>query len=337
MKELISVIVPVYNVEKYLPECIESILNQSYKNIEIILVDDGATDSSGKICDLYAEKDDRIFVIHQKNAGLSVARNVGIAASHADVISFIDSDDFIHPDYLKAAYVAMKQTECLLVCTKELSFMDGQENIIKQKWNGHLSDYQVKVYQSDWMLRQVLHQHMNLTSAQLKVYRRSLFDSISFPDGRLYEDLATTWRFLLASGDIAVLTEPMYAYRIRENSLLHSKYTEKMLDCLWIADILDEGIMETMPDMRLAAATAIFRINRIVFAQMRDASKEQRNKVWSVLCKYRWMVIHDKEARNFERFIAFCSFGGQLFFWCNLQIFKVCKNIKIKLHIRRMQ
>ena len=106
---LISVIVPVYNVEKYLPQCLNSIINQTYKNIEVVLVDDGSTDDSGNICEEYKKNDERIIVVHQKNSGLSAARNVGIEISTGEYITFIDSDDYISPDYIENLYSALEQ------------------------------------------------------------------------------------------------------------------------------------------------------------------------------------------------------------------------------------
>ena len=111
-KKLISVIVPVYNVEAYLERCVDSILKQTYKELEIILVDDGATDSSGELCDQLAKKDDRIIVIHKKNGGLSDARNAGIDASRGEYLSFIDSDDFIHPMFMEVLLQLCETTQC---------------------------------------------------------------------------------------------------------------------------------------------------------------------------------------------------------------------------------
>lgn len=346
MKDLISVIIPVYNVKKYLTFCIDSVLRQSYSNLEIILVDDGSTDGSDEMCDYYASKDARIHVIHQENMGLSTARNIGISASHGDILSLVDSDDFIHPDYFLKAYEAMEATGCDMVCTKDLPFIDGQDQEIKEKWKknreselngrkdsgiGSLS----QIFSSSQILGLILHQHISLTAAQLKVYKRTLFCDIEFPAGRLYEDVATTWRFVLKADRIAVLSEPMYAYRVRNGSILHSSYSPQMLDCLWIADVLENGIIKAMPEMKLAAATCIFRVNRIVYAQMKDAPKGDREKVWKVLCKYRGLVFKDKEARLFERIIALSAYGGPWVLWGILQVFKECRKMKIRIRAGR--
>ena len=132
MNELISVIVPVYNVEEYLPKCIESIINQTYKNLEIILVDDGSTDNSGRICDEYAKKDDRIIVFHKENGGLSDARNCGIDAATGDWVQFVDSDDYIHQTMVEKMYSSCKRNQTkLAVCGRvDVNAETGEETII---------------------------------------------------------------------------------------------------------------------------------------------------------------------------------------------------------------
>ena len=132
MNNLISVIIPVYNVENYLDECIQSVLQQTYKNLEIILVDDGSTDNSGVICDEYKDKDTRITVLHQKNGGISKARNVGIEYAHGEYIGFVDSDDFIHPQMYELLYAAIhkEQTDVAPCKTEESRCHCGSRRLL---------------------------------------------------------------------------------------------------------------------------------------------------------------------------------------------------------------
>lgn len=137
---LISVVVPVYNVEQYLEECIGSILGQTYPNIEIMLVDDGSTDASSSICDKYASEHDCIKAIHRQNGGLSAARNTGVKASHGDYIGFIDSDDFISPVFYEALYRAIEQSEMKMATMRHgEEFFDGSEPVLGTTWTLRLN------------------------------------------------------------------------------------------------------------------------------------------------------------------------------------------------------
>ena len=123
MDKLISIIVPVYNVEKYVAECIESIIKQTYQNLEILLIDDGSTDNSGKICDKYAEKDKRIKIIHKENGGVSSARNLGLDLAQGEYIAFIDSDDFVSNKYIESLYSAIEHKDAEIVLSKYSNYM----------------------------------------------------------------------------------------------------------------------------------------------------------------------------------------------------------------------
>lgn len=341
---MVSIIVPIYNTYKYLPLCLNSILNQTYKNIEIILIDDGSTDGSEKLCDHYAKGNDKIKVIHKENEGLSVARNVGIDAARGELISFIDSDDFISHDFLERAVDVIKQSNCPLVCIRDFPFLDGQEQELQKKWNSDFDAFfsrnsdkkkEVEIFVWDEILNSILYQHISLTGAQLKIYRRNLFNEIRFPEGRLYEDMATTWKFIKDAGRIAIIHKPLYAYRVRKDSILNAKWNPKMLDCLWIENTFMEEIVKPFPQFYPAVAAAIFRIDRIVLAQMGHAPVEAKEHVWESLCRYRRSVLFDKHARQFERMLAICSYAGVNFFYFILQLFKFCRRKKISLNVRR--
>lgn len=231
MDKLISVVVPVYNVEEYLEECLNSIINQSYKNLEIILVDDGSTDKSGYICDDFSQKDNRIKVIHKENGGLSDARNVGIKSAKGEFIYLIDSDDFIcSKDALERMYhLFNEEVDIVLAYSYEKRsnsidlFCDYNKNISHIE----LHPLEAIALMYDWRT-----QKYTFTVAHNKLYRKKLFQNISYPRHKLHEDEFTTYKLYLQSRKIILFNETTYAYRIRKDSIMNTTYHIQKLDIL---------------------------------------------------------------------------------------------------------
>ena len=191
---LISVIVPCYKVEKYLPSCIESILRQTYGHIEVIIVDDGSPDKCGLICDDYAERDSRIRVIHKNNGGLSDARNVGIDQARGEWITYIDGDDYVSDSYVETLYTLAKDygCDCSVCCFR--SFKEGGKNVISQ------TSPHKEMFSPMEALKQMFYQKAFDHNAHSKLYHRRLFESgIRYPLGMVFEDLATTYKLLIQS------------------------------------------------------------------------------------------------------------------------------------------
>ena len=220
----ISVIVPVNNVEKYIHCCIDSILNQTYRDFELILVDDGSPDNCSSICDEYAAKDDRIVVIHQENGGLSAARNAGIdwafANSDSEWLTFIDSDDLIHEEYLRSLYNAALEYDTQLSQCGSQDFHHEEEICTSEVIRFSAAT------PSDVFL------YTNSIVSVQKLIHKSLMHNIRFPIGKLHEDQHTTWRVIFAANKIAVTDAKLYYYRLRENSIMHSPYSLKRQDVL---------------------------------------------------------------------------------------------------------
>ena len=227
MEELISVIVPIYNVEKYLNKCIESIINQSYSNLEIILVDDGSKDSSGIMCDNYILKDKRIKVIHKENGGLSDARNVGIEKAKGEYIVFIDSDDWIDEKMIEILYnIIKKNNSDISICDYFLAY---NEEIQTQK-----EDIEIINLSNIEALKTIYDKDLGVCMivAWNKLYKRNLFkDDIRYPYGKIHEDEFTTYKLLYKAEKISYTKQKMYYYRQRENSIT-SSFNKKRLDCL---------------------------------------------------------------------------------------------------------
>lgn len=219
MNELVSIIVPIYNVEKYLEQCIDSILNQSYKNLEIILVDDGSPDNCGKICDRYAKSDKRIKVIHKKNGGLSEARNFGLDIARGEYIVFVDSDDYINVHMIKILLENIKKYSTDIVICNFNCFENI--NVVERNLSKNIK---IGIYNNiDIIKEYFLSSPMELVVAWNKIYKRKLFDKDTyFPINRLYEDLATSYKLYFKAQKICILDNRLYYYRKRDNSITNS-------------------------------------------------------------------------------------------------------------------
>lgn len=214
MQPLISVIIPIYKVEDYLKQCIDSVINQSYKHLEIILVDDGSPDNCGKICDEYANKDKRIKVIYKENGGLSDARNAGINVAKGDYIAFVDSDDWIHQEMCeKLITIAIEEeadiVECKFKSVYKREYMD--EDNINQK---------VKVFNNIEALKNHFYGQDLYRCVWNKIYKRELFNNIRFPKGIEAEDLHTTYKLFYKAKKIAFTEYIGYYYYIRKDSIM---------------------------------------------------------------------------------------------------------------------
>lgn len=214
MNELISVIIPIYKVEQYLKRCIDSVLGQTYKNLEIVLVDDGSPDGCGKICDEYAAIDNRVKVIHKKNGGLSDSRNVGIEISQGEYIAFIDSDDWIHKKYFEELYNLLKKSNSdISVCN---FIRVSNENIRVDN-----SKQEVYEYSNIEALEQFVGEfYVQMVIACGKLYKKDLFKEIRFPVGKLHEDEFTTYKVIFNAKKVILTTAQLYYYWQRQDSIM---------------------------------------------------------------------------------------------------------------------
>lgn len=312
---MVSVIVPVYNVERYVGECVDSILTQSYRDIEVILVDDGSTDSSGAICDGFASEESRVVVFHKENGGLSDARNFGLARSHGEWISFVDSDDWVSPVFIESLLKAALDSGCDIAAIPfGKQFKDGEgcglTDSIPVKPVKHLAAHDVQRL----MLYQVLD-----TGAQWRLYRRELLGVDPFPVGMYYEDLASIYRIIHRVDQVAVCDcRNLYAYRMRRDSIIRQDFRHiKAESALLIAKQLYGDISSWYPDLSAAAASRCFSLCRMVYGQVpidSDASeqvKADRAALWGVVAKFRATVLGDSAARKRERLAAAIACFGE--------------------------
>lgn len=228
----ISVIVPIYNVEPYIQNSINSIRKQSYHNLEIILIDDGSTDRSGIMADEYAKEDERIQVIHKKNGGLSDARNRGIEQATGDYICFVDSDDTIHHDYIDTMVKLVKEYQCDIV---QCAFMRTGETTVEST---PVTDATVQIYSNLEMLDNIYSAiSVETIVAWNKLYKRELFDTIRFPLNMLHEDEATTYQVIFKAEKIVRTSAVLYFYYQNNTGIMNSAYNIRHLDILKALEI----------------------------------------------------------------------------------------------------
>lgn len=244
---LISLIVPIYNVEKYLDRCVKSLVSQTYENIEIILVEDGSPDKCSQICDLWKEKDRRIKVIHKENGGLSDARNTGIKVAKGEYMLFVDSDDWVSPDYVLVLYQAMLSTNAD-ICECEVLKTNGENlgRILEKKW-------QPVCYGTELALKLLIKDSVFHQYVWNKIYRVACVKDIFFIQGKINEDEFWTYRVFGNANRIAKIDKKMYYYFQRNDSIMGENYNFKHLDALEAKIERQQYIERNFPALSLEA------------------------------------------------------------------------------------
>jgi glycosyltransferase involved in cell wall biosynthesis len=275
MNELISVVVPIYNVENYIRRCVNSIINQSYTNLEIILVDDESPDNCPKICDEYSENDKRIKVIHQKNAGLSGARNAGINVAKGECIAFVDSDDFLANDFISILYQALNDTNSdIAMCKYEYVKGDSLTQSNKPGENYIFTGVEMieNMYSTDGAFFIV---------AWNKLYRRTLFDTIRYPKGKIHEDEATTHKLYYEAKQAVFVDRFLYGYFVGGESITRKKFNRNRLDWAWSVeqrlDFLEEKqLVKILPTAIRAYADGVVDLYFQCRELLPNSKKEQK-------------------------------------------------------------
>lgn len=290
MGEKISVIVPVYNVEQYLERCVDSIINQTYTNLEIILVNDGSTDNSGKLCDELAKKDERIRVIHKENGGLSDARNRGIDESESDLVGFIDSDDYIDSDMYEVLLKNLNDTDAdLSMCALYDVYNNTPEVQVTNKETWELS--------SEQAIKMVMEAKILSVTAVNKLYRKSLFTDLKFEVGKIAEDAFIMIKLLDKCEKIVATNEKKYYYVHRENSITTQKFSTKFLNVIEAYEQNSNIISEKYPKLKDVAQTrmnwAYFYVLDRLLLDDNYNDKELENKLISYLKNYRKDILND--------------------------------------------
>lgn len=251
MYPLISVIVPVYNVENYLRKCLESIINQTYKNLEIILIDDGSTDNSGKICDEYAAKDNRIKLIHKPNGGLSDARNAGLEIAKGEYIGFVDSDDWLELNAYEIMLGAIFKNDFdIAICGYVVEFKN--KKIMRALDSNTLIG-------NEKILNTLFYNKNFPNAVWCKLYKREIFRKLRFPVGKIYEDMLIKFDILKNSTKIIIISEILYHYRQRENSIMHHVNIDKSIEKINVCKDIIKKVQNENKTVELAAYAQLYK------------------------------------------------------------------------------
>lgn len=299
-KTLISIIVPVYNVERFLPRCLESLMAQTYETLEIILVDDGATDSSGVICDEYAARDPRIIVIHKKNGGLSSARNAGLEIARGEYIGFVDSDDWVEPEMYGHMLSLMKKYDAMLVCAGRYDV----EEATGKKTVG-LCPKKEEVVTGEELVGRIFTWDGLDSAAWDKLYHRSILQNFRYPLGKICEDVPVTYRIVLEAGKAVLCDRPFYNYLHRAGSITKTKViSEKNFHLSEHTGAIYPWIRENHPAIEPQAA--YLRVSSLVhlLLLLDQAKPEVRNQFMDQYRNAR------KELGKFTGFILHAPYFG---------------------------
>ena len=297
--KVVSVIIPIYNVEKYIVKCVQSVINQSYKQLEILLIDDGSTDSSGEICDTLLVEDSRIKVFHKENGGLSSARNYGIEQATGDYITFIDSDDYVHINFIESLLDLIIQFESELSFL-EMGLVDEFGNFLKKP----ISKVERGSLDTSQALWEMCLNKKTGVSACSKLYKRELFDQIRFPEGKIFEDIATIPYVMANAKRVSFSTDRMYYYVQRAGSITHSPIVSKDYTIFEAFDKLLLFINKRYPSIEEAAIVRVVNdtfwrfMQRLIYNKdyliKAKAIKKKYKKIWIKSLKYKHLGLGKK-------------------------------------------
>lgn len=300
--DLISVIVPIYNVEKHLKKCVDSIINQTYKNLEIILVDDGSPDNCGKICDEYAKEDLRIRVIHKENGGLSSARNIGIRMSLGSYLMFVDSDDYIEINMVEFLYnaIASKGVNMSVCKYREISGA--------YKKREFKEEHSITVSGKEAIEMLFVGSKWNFVIVCNKLYEKDLFRGIQFPEGKYHEDEAVAYKLLYKCDKVSCIPKVLYNY-VKRNGSITDEYSLKRLDAVDIFEDRLAFFLENNEERLYALAQRSFAVftfrQTILLKKYFPDKREIRMVIRRKSYRYFFAAIGNSKLKPGEKIIMF--------------------------------
>lgn len=306
---LISVILPVYNIEEYLEKCMDSLYVQTYGNLEFVVVDDGSREQCSRLCDDLTAQDNRVAVYHKPNGGLSDARNYGIQRAKGEYLTCVDPDDYVDKDYIEYLYSLIEQSQTQIsVC---------QHRVV---YSGRVKDYgstnDPQVLDAKECIERMLYHDVIDTSAWAKLYHKSLFNCIHYPTGRIYEDIATTYKLFMEGQRVAVGYESKYNYIVRGDSIVNNQFSKKKLDLIDMTDAMAEDVVSVYPDLQSAAITRqvyarISTLNQMIGVADID---EEREALIDYVRNYRKLIIDNPKVNKREKYaVRLLSLGYVLY------------------------
>lgn len=301
---LISLIVPVYQVRDTIEECLASIAAQTYRNLDVILVDDGSTDGSSDICNRFAAADSRFRVVRQENGGLAAARNTGLDQARGSLVGFLDSDDCLAPNHFAMLWNLIDEQHCDVAVTNLTVFESdlGPEKTVSEIQTLSASD----------AVRTVFYQGAFDTCAPAKLYRAALWQGIRFPEGYIHEDLPTVYRVLLRAGKVCFQPSNTYGYRFSADGLNHSKTTSRKVRTLDLVELIPGKMAADHPDLVRAAECfyCSFCFHLLLNADKDSLPVADRARLERAIRSVRGRVLSDASARKKTRVACALSYAG---------------------------
>ena len=304
---MVSIIIPVYNVQDYLARCVDSVLTQTYTDLEIILVDDGSIDISGDICDEYALHDARVRVIHKENGGLSDARNAGLDVARGNYVAFIDADDYVHPSFVELLLKTINETGAQIAVSTWQELKDGDKpRKVKTKRP------RCTILTQEEAISSVFYQKKLNHSACSRIFETQLFNNLRFPEGMLYEDLAIIYPLLCKVEKVALINTPMYYYMHRQGSIITTMSLRRthVLDHIErIEEQVTDEAPQYLPAVRSRHLSACFNMLRLMPV---DDPKWQATKerCWDYIKNMRFLCIKDSKVRLKNKIACLLSYLG---------------------------
>ncbi|MBQ6381829.1 MAG: glycosyltransferase family 2 protein [Clostridia bacterium] len=303
---LLSIIVPVYNVEEFIEECIHSLLHQTYQNTEIILVDDGSTDNSGKICDTIASDNKSVTVYHKLNGGLSSARNYGIERANGAYLGFVDSDDFVDTQMYEILMHELLSSGADAAVCDYYNYYNSEQYSVRQ-----MPEKETTVFEGESAKLRVYHEF----SACNKVYKRELFAQVRYPEGKLYEDARTMYKIADKVEKLVIVPKPLYYYRQRQTSIMGTFSTDNFLDRVSVWDEIYDFEKDKFPESELTRIKN--RKNALIIELLKSIYQHRNEKIdKGLVCALLAQLSEPVEATKKEKvflsfFQVYSKFGGR--------------------------
>lgn len=303
---LITIIVPIYNVAVYMDRCVDSILTQTYRNLEVLLVDDGSTDGSADKCDQWALRDPRIKVIHQSNGGLSQARNAALDAMTGQYVTMVDGDDYIVPHCVATMLELASSTGADVVAAGWCLFADGTSP--KPSGDAHTT-----VFTPAQAIDEVFYQHTLTNSACSKLYAASLWHDLRFPAGMLYEDLAVIYDLLSLASKVAHTSEELYMYRQRQEGSITSSFSRQRTHVLDIMEQLEARVEAEAPQHLKAVRSRLLSayFNIMLLCPQDGTMDDIIDRCWTGIKRLRTGCLLDSRVRAKNKAGIILSYLGQ--------------------------
>lgn len=312
---LISIIIPIYNVEKYLPACLKSIANQSYQNLEVILIDDGSTDGSAQIAKDFTKTDPRFKYHHQKNQGLSAARNAGLKKTTGNYFTFVDSDDRIEPDMLKTMLTALHENHAdIAACSFKEIYPHGK---ITHFNHGH----QQQVFTPLEALSAMLGEQGFMVSATMKLFARHTFENVKFPVDKLHEDVGTTYKAIMQASKIVFLPDEFYLYYHHANSITQH-FDERKMDLLYLTDQMCDDIDAKYPELKNITKERRMRARFSILRQI-PLKNRRTSEIIRYLKQHQNYIAKNPEATRADKLALRLALISPKLFQLAYKLFKV--------------